>query len=409
MITLYRCSSSSHRGEKAATSGYLKSGVNLRKVIIRANNIKVPYCLVPQTSMALQKKLTIQVEKRMREVEAKDKELAVKYQSLEEARRQMDVANQRATETIQSIRQTQTKAKSLIQEKMEVEKQLQLKEQELQFLRTIHQDSEQLENIIRNKEEEIRVLRHRLHEVESELSSERKLSQELREQLKRANAELETKYAVEREREKATGDLRTSLERERQMADFLREQLTSASTSKEHVEVCTNPCIIEICSHARLYMYCMCMDDDFHCSSQHQLSTARVECESKEKEISQHKLTISQREEEIKSLLQQLQKQSALITKLDMESAVAREGQRSTKRELELEERILKVTDKAAELRNKLEEAEEGRREAVMKMEDAQVERKLLQSQMAELREQQAKVKVRNMNAMRTLYTLGNH
>ena len=102
--------------------------------------------------------------------------------------------------------------------------------------------------------------------------------------------------------------------------------------------------------------------------------------------------------------MQQLQKQSALITKLDMESAVAREGQRSTKRELELEERILKVTDKAAELRKKLEEAEEGRREAVMKMEDAQVERKLLQSQMAELREQQAKVKVRNMNAMRTLY-----
>ena len=62
------------------------------------------------------------------------------------------------------------------------------------------------------------------------------------------------------------------------------------------------------------------------------------------------------------------------------------------------------MTNKAAELRNKLAEAEEGRREAVMKMEDAQVERKLLQSQMAELREQQAKVKVRNMNAMRTLH-----
>ena len=189
--------------------------------------------------MPLQKKLIIQVEKCMREVEAKDKELALKYQSLEEARRQMDVANQRVTETIQSIRQTQTKAINLIQEKMEVEKQLQLKEQELQFLCT-HQDSEQLENIIRNKEEEIKKLQQRLHEVESELRYERKLSQELKEQLKQATAELETKSAVERERERATGDLRTSLERERQTVDFLREQLTSASASKEQVEVCTN-------------------------------------------------------------------------------------------------------------------------------------------------------------------------
>ena len=141
----------------------------------------------------------------------------------------------------------------------------------------------------------------------------------------------------------------------------------------------------------------------FHCSTQCWLSTARHECDSKEKEIGQHKLTISRKKEEIKSLFQQLQKQKALITKLDMESAVAREGQRSTKRELELEERILKVTDRAAELRKKLEEAEEGRREAVRKIEDAQLESKLLQSQMAELRKQHAKVKVSYVDAVRPL------
>ena len=203
-------------------------------------NIKMAYCLVPQTSVPLQKKLIIQIEKCMREVEAKDKELALNHQSLEEARRQMDVANQGVAEKIQSIRQTQTKVINLTQEKMEVEKQLQLKKQELQFLCTIHQNSEQLENIIRNKEEEIRKLQHRLHEVESELRSERKLSQELKEQLKQATADLGKKYSAEQDREKATGDLRTSLERERQMVDFLREQLTNASTSKEHVEVCTN-------------------------------------------------------------------------------------------------------------------------------------------------------------------------
>ena len=239
-----RGSSSSYRRERAATSGYLNSGMKLTNY--QGGNcknkvyLKHAYCFVSQTSMPLQKKLIIQVERRMREVEAKDKELAVQYQSLEEARRQMGMANQRVTETIQSIRQTQTKAINLIQEKMEVEKQLQLKKQELQFLCTIHQDSEQLENIIRNKEEEIRKLQQRLHTVESELSSEKKWSQRLREQLRQVTAELETKSAVEREREKATGDLRTSLERERQTVDFLREQLTSASTSKEHMEVCKN-------------------------------------------------------------------------------------------------------------------------------------------------------------------------
>ena len=137
-----------------------------------------------------------------------------------------------------------------------------------------------------------------------------------------------------------------------------------------------------------------------HWSFQHQLSTARVECESKEKEIGQHKLTISQRDEEIKILHQQLQKDETLIAKLGMESAVADEG--GDKQDLQLQERILKVEDEAAELRNKLEEAEAGRREAVRKMETAQVETKLLQGQMAELREQQAKVKVRNMTAMKT-------
>ena len=81
-----------------------------------------------------------------------------------------------------------------------------------------------------------------------------------------------------------------------------------------------------------------------------------------------------------------------------MESALASEGG-----DLQLQERILKVEDEAAELRNKLEEAEAGRREAVRKMETAQVESKLLQGQMAELREQQAKVKVRNMTAIENL------
>jgi len=88
---------------------------------------------------------------------------------------------------------------------------------------------------------------------------------------------------------------------------------------------------------------------------------------------------------EIKILSRQLQEQKDLITKLEHDSVVAREP----KQELELEKCILKMTEEAAELRDKLEEAEEGRWEAVKEMEAAQVEIKLLQYQVAKLREYQ--------------------
>lgn len=120
-----------------------------------------------------------------------------------------------------------------------------------------------------------------------------------------------------------------------------------------------------------------------HCFSQNQLSLVNAECEMKAKQINQHKLAVSQKEGEIKILSQQLQEQEALIAKLDQKLAAAREG--SAKEELELEQGILKATDEAADLKNKLEDAEEGRQEAVREVEAAQMESKLLQSWMTQL------------------------
>ena len=126
--------------------------------------------------------------------------------------------------------------------------------------------------------------------------------------------------------------------------------------------------------------------------SQHQLSTPRTEHECNTKEIGQHKLIISEKEEKMKTLSQELQKQESLIAKLERELAAAREGGATL--ELELLQRIVKVTDEAAGLRDKLEEAKEEKWEAVRKMEVAQVENKLLQAWMTELRGQQTAYKV---------------
>ena len=127
------------------------------------------------TLIPLQKKLSTEVEQLRKQVKERDMELAVKDRCLEEAKRQKGEVNQRLVQIKQTIRQTQTKTIKLIQGKMNVEKQLHLREQELQFLRTSHQeDSEQLQNFIRNGEEEIRELQQQLHTVESELNFEKK-------------------------------------------------------------------------------------------------------------------------------------------------------------------------------------------------------------------------------------------
>ena len=125
---------------------------------------------------------------------------------------------------------------------------------------------------------------------------------------------------------------------------------------------------------------------------QHQLSTARTECERNTKEIGQHKSIVSQKEEKIKTLSQEIQKQESVIANLERELAAAREG--GAKLELELLQRIVKVTDEAAGLRDKLEEAKVEKWEAEKKMEVAQVENKLLHGWMTELRGQQTPFRV---------------
>ena len=190
----------------------------------------------PQKSTALEEHLSSQIEKLRNNVKEKDRELALKDQSLEETKRQKDAVRQRMMQLRQTVKQNNTKTIRLVEEKAEAEKQLQLKEQELQLLRTIvHKDSE----LLQNKEKEIRELRQRLQSVERELTLERSLSTELRQKLQQATEELAKKSAVEREQEEAKEYLKTDLEWERQTVDFLRVQLTSKDQHIREVEVQT--------------------------------------------------------------------------------------------------------------------------------------------------------------------------
>ena len=197
----------------------------------------------PQKSSAMKEHLSSQIEMFRNNVKEKDRELAVKDQSLEETKRQKDAVSQKVIQLRQTVKQNNTKTIRLLEEKTEAEKKLQLKERELQLLRTVVQkDSELLQKdreLLQNLEKEIRELRQRLQSVEKELALERNLSKELRQKLQQATEELAKKSAVEREREEAKEYLKTHLERERQTVDSLRVQLTSKDRHIREVEVQT--------------------------------------------------------------------------------------------------------------------------------------------------------------------------
>ena len=99
---------------------------------------------------------------------------------------------------LQSVEDQLTSEKKLLEDlkekKMEVEKWLQLKEEDLESLRKVNQkNSEELQN----KEAGLATLQEHLHTLQSKLTSERKLQQELREELQHELTKLEKKLQVE--------------------------------------------------------------------------------------------------------------------------------------------------------------------------------------------------------------------
>jgi len=126
------------------------------------------------------------------------------------------------------------KTTGLLKEKSELEKQLELKQQELKFLRTIKQkDEEKLQLILENKRVEIKRLQEQLQVLDSELQSEKKTAQKLRGKLSQVDKELEGKSSQVRELEKAICELRLDYKNERKRVDMLLIQRTAATTSKE--------------------------------------------------------------------------------------------------------------------------------------------------------------------------------
>ena len=86
------------------------------KLIQSKVNYSLLFLLI-QMSTHLQKELSSKVEKLSKEVEAKDRELAVKNLALVDARKQENIVRQKLLEIKQTIGNTQNKTMKLIQQR----------------------------------------------------------------------------------------------------------------------------------------------------------------------------------------------------------------------------------------------------------------------------------------------------
>jgi len=173
-----------------------------------------------------------QVEKLRRELETKDRELVLQNLALGEARRQEGAVNQKLMRFKQTLQQTEAKTVKLIQLKKDVDNQLELKKKEFKSLHTRYRkNSEELQSKIWNKEEEIRGLQSLLHSVEEELTSEKKVAQDLKDKVHQADVELAEKSALAHEREKRIGNFEIQLVDLRQTVEQLLMLLTKSTTS----------------------------------------------------------------------------------------------------------------------------------------------------------------------------------
>ena len=182
----------------------------------------------------MQQQLTEKVAQLQKALEANDKEFEKKRQLLEKAEKEKTTTKHRVARIHQMVIAVHSKTTGLLKEKSELEKQLELKQQELEFLHTIKQkDEEKLQLILKNKRVEIKQLQEQIQALDSELQSEKKTAQELREKLSQVDKELQGKSSQVQELEKVICELRLDYKNERKRVDMLLMQRTAATTSKE--------------------------------------------------------------------------------------------------------------------------------------------------------------------------------
>lgn len=152
------------------------------------------------------------------------------------AQRERVILKQRFAQARKNALDVQAKATRLIDQRKKIEGQLELKQYELELLRSAEKDKQKLQKIIDSKDIEIKHLQEQLQVINAELEVTRKEGYDFREQLQQVTKELEVKSAEVRLIERSRMELRADLDSERKRVDMLLMQRT-ASASGDTIEM----------------------------------------------------------------------------------------------------------------------------------------------------------------------------
>ena len=152
--------------------------------------------------------------------------------------RERAILKRRFSQARKNALDVQAKATRLIDQRKKIEGQLELKQYELELLRSAEKDKQKLQKIIDSKDIEIKHLQEQLQVINAELEVTRKEGYDFREQLQQVIKELEVKSAEVRLIERSRMELRADLDAERKRVDMLLMQRSaSASGDKSTIEM----------------------------------------------------------------------------------------------------------------------------------------------------------------------------
>lgn len=162
----------------------------------------------------------------------RDQELAQQEQALKQADLDRKTIELKYSCISQEMKRALSHTESLIQEKNELKKALQLKEEEIKVLRPAREKSAHLKEIITIREKELSECKTQLESTERQLARERWKVSPLQQELQRAREELAEKSGELRQLRESKEETSTQLRMEKERVDVLLKQMTAAGISK---------------------------------------------------------------------------------------------------------------------------------------------------------------------------------
>ena len=169
-------------------------------------------------------------------MEVEDQKLLKTSQFLEQARIEKVASQNKYLHIRGRLVTAHTKTKVVLRERKELRKQLQLKEQELCFLKQLEKqksENEDLRKVIASKELEVKQLREQLGASENKLKDITDEMHSSRGELTQVTKDLEVKSAEMRRLEEEKAEVGSTLQWERRRLDMQLMLLTSAADTRD--------------------------------------------------------------------------------------------------------------------------------------------------------------------------------